>query len=367
MVVYPLRASGASSWVVCHAFPRMQLGRPDISDPTVREEGTAFHWAALMVWLGHLVVVGTVAPNKVAITDEMLDGIDEYLTRIRTWPGQATLEMSLSATRIHPQCGGTTDAWAFASHIKTLYVADAKFGYRWVDPFQNWQLLVYVNGLLDYLGIVDDQEIIVEMAIFQPRAYRRGGPWFIWRVRASDLRAQFNILETAAYATMSENPKAVTGPQCNNCNGRLNCSTFLDAVGNVLDTAGEPVEQQLDVAMLDVQMRRVDRAYELLEAAKVAYDARAEMLLREGKQFRSYEMQASSGRLEWSQGMEPVILEIAKSMGKDIAKPLTPITPTQASKLLGENIIASFSERKKGALKLRRIDPNKARKTFERV
>jgi hypothetical protein len=367
MIVYSLRASAAPAWVVCHAFPRMQLGRPDISDTTVREEGTAFHWAALMVWLGHHVTTSTVAPNGVTITDEMLDGIDAYLSHIRSWPGQASLEMSLSAARIHPQCGGTADAWAYAPQIKTLYVADAKFGYRWRDPFLNWQLLVYVAGLLDYLNIIHDQEIIVEMSIFQPRAYRQDGPWFKWRVRASDLRAQFNILEAAALETMSANPKAVTGPQCNDCNGRLHCSTFLDAVGTVLDTAGEPVEQDLSVATLDVQMRRVDRSMELLEAAKVAYDARAEMFLRQGKQFRSYEMQATAGRLQWLPGMESVVIAIGESMGKQLAKPQTPITPTQAKNLVGEEVISAFCERKPSSLKLQRIDPHKARKTFERV
>lgn len=366
MVVYPLRASGAPSWVACHAFPMMQIGRPDLSDPTVREEGTAFHWAALMVWLGHDVVIGTVAPNLVAITDEMIDGINEYLTRIRSWPGQPVLEMSLSAARIHAQCGGTVDAWSYDPIRKILYVADAKFGYRFIDAYQNWQLLVYVCGLLDYLGIINDMEVIVEMGIYQPRTYRRD-PWLIWRTRASNLRAQFNILEAAANNTMSPNPIATTGPQCNNCNGRLNCSTFLNAVGNVLDTAGEPVEQDLPVEILDAQMRRVDRALELLDAADTAYKARAEMYLRAGKQFRSYQMRGSSGKLEWLPGTEEVVLQIGASLGKDLAKPLTPITPTQASKLVGEDIIKAFSERKPGAMKLRRIDPNEAAKRFERT
>lgn len=367
MNVYPLRASGAPSWVKCHAFPRMNLGRPDISDVTVREEGTAFHWAALMTWLGYQVVVGTVAPNLVAITDEMIDAIIEYLEPIRKLNGRPTLEMSVPAARIHPQCGGTTDAWNYDPLTKTLTVIDAKFGYRWVDPFENWQLLVYVCGLLDYLGIIDDQATIVEMRIFQPRAYRRGGPWFIWRVRASDLRGYFNILSDAAYQTMSNNPKATTGPQCNNCNGRLHCSVFMDSVANVLDTAGEPVEHDLTVELLDVQMRRVDRALELLDAADTAYKARAEMFLREGKQFRHYEMQASRGKLEWLPGMDQQVIQLGQAFGVQLAKPVAPITPTQAGKLVDEKVIAAFSVRNSGAMKLKRIDPNKARKVFNQI
>lgn len=367
MLIFPLRASAAPSWVKCNASPRMQLGRPDISDPTIREEGIAFHWGALMTWLGHQVVAGTIAPNSIAITDEMIDGIIEYLDGIRAWGGKPTLEMSIPATRIHPGCGGTTDAWSFDASIKTLYVADAKFGYRFVDVFENWQLLVYVCGLLDYLGIINDQEIIVEMRIFQPRAYRRGGPWFVWRIRASSLRAHFNILASAANATMSENPKATTGAHCNNCNGRLNCSAFLDAVANVLDTAGEPVEQDLPVEMLDIQMQRVDRALELLEAANVAYKARAEMFARNGKQFRHYEMQASSGRLEWLPGVEEQVIQLGYAFDAQLAKPVVPITPTQAGKLINPDVISAFSTRKPGALKLKRIDPNKTRKVFEQV
>lgn len=345
----------------------MQIGRPDLSDPTVREEGNAFHWAALMVWLGHPVVEGTIAPNGVAITDEMLDGIEEYLSVIRSWRGRPTLEMSLSAARIHPLCGGTTDAWDFDPLIKTLFVADAKFGYRYVEVYRNWQLIGYTCGLLDYLGVIDDQEVIVEMRIFQPRAYRNGGPWFIWRVRASDLRAYFNILSAAAYETMSDNPKAVTGPQCNDCNGRLNCSTFLSSVGTTLELAGEPVEQDLSPEVLDVQLRRVERAKELLEAAQTAYAARAEMFLRQGVQLRSYEMQGTAGRLEWLPGMEQQVIEFGVAMGQELAKPPKPITPTQAGKLIDPTVIAAFSQRKNGGLKLKRVDSNKAAKVFTKI
>jgi hypothetical protein len=376
---FELRASQAWKWVVCTASRLMSLGQPDIEDPTVRDEGIAFHYFALMVWLGHTVNVGQRVfldgmSNTVECDDAMIDAIDEYLDRIRTWGGTPRLEFSVAAPRIHPQCGGTTDVWSFnatagdvyANCDGVLYVGDAKYGYRWNDPYRHWQCLVYVSGLLDHLGIVDDTRIMVEINIFQPRAYRRGGPWFTWRVRASDLRADFNTLRNAAEEALSDRAKCVTGPHCNNCAARAGCAAFDQAYENAFEVASEPIDNDLTPERVDVQLARVERAIEVLDAQKSAYQARAEMFIRSGKQMRNYELRPGRSNLRWKEGIEPALQAMAQQQGLKLFNQ-KPITPTQAKKVLAESLVDALSDRPAAGLKLVRVDEDRASRMFGQI
>ena len=365
--VFALRASQAANWVRCTAYPLMNAGASEIAaDVTVREEGTAFHWAALMVWLGYTLNVGTRTPNGIEIDDDMLDAIDEYLPHIRSLGGEPRLEYTVAAPRIHPQCGGTTDAWTWhrtpADSI-VLDVIDAKYGYRWVDPFENWQCLVYVSGLLDLLNAVDDTRVTVRIWIFQPRAYRRGGPWFKWEVRASDLRAYFNTLRNAAEATMSERAKCVSGPWCTDCNARLACDTFDAAVENALEVVGEPINNDVTAQRADTELVRVSRALEILDARRTALSARAEMFVRQGVQLRHHELQPGRSRARWKEGMQPA-LESIEQKEHVVLFHRKPITPTQALKVIDPKLVDALSERPAAGMKLVRVDEKRAARIF---
>lgn len=361
---YPLRISGASVWVKCAASRRMSEGCADIGDTTVREEGTAFAWAALMTSLGHVVNTDTVAPNGVAITDAMLDSIDEYWDGIKQWPGKPDFELPLHAKAIHELCGGTTDVAAFSASHMILDVGDAKFGYRKVDVFENYQLLGYVCAMLDRIGVLDDRLITVRMWIYQPRCPGKSGAWSKWEVNAADLRAYFNFMRNAAAEAMSANPKITTGPHCNYCNGRVKCEQFRQVAATVLDMSGEAIANDLDAYATDAELVRIERAQEILDARKTAMAARAEMFARAGKQLAHYKMEGVSGRLKWKEGMEKAAIALGASFNVEIAKPQKAITPTQAMKLLPKEVVSAMSERPSNGLKLVRIDPNEARRRF---
>lgn len=362
--IYPLRASGAGTWVKCHAYPRMHNARPDIGDTSVREDGTAFHWACLMVWLGHEVKSGILAPNGREITDEMVDAIQPYLMKIKLWPGEPKLEFSVPAARIHPECGGTTDAFSFDRAARRLYVGDAKFGFRYVDPFECWQLLVYVCALIDYLGISDMPDLVIEMWIYQPRAYRKDGPWQKWVIRASDLMPYVLKLRAAAHATMSDNPHARVGPYCGDCNGRYDCETLAMAVGESLEMASEMVQQDLPPMALETELQRVEWALDVLDARRTGLQARAEHFIRAGKMLRFYSMEGSAGKLVWCEGVEAEVKALGELLGAKLIKDAPLITPTQAKALIDAEIVGAYSTRKPGAMKLKRVSESQIAKLF---
>lgn len=367
-MAFLLRASQAHRWVKCTAWQRMVQSMPDISDPTVRDEGTAFHWCSLMIWLGHAINIGQRVQidgmsSPVVVTDEMLDHVDEYLDRIRSRGSRPMLEYEVAAPRIHPECGGTTDSWNFVPEKMTLYVDDAKYGYRWVDPYQNWQLLVYVCGLLDHIGVIDDRHIKVEMSVFQPRAYRRDGPWFVWHANAADLRTYFNILSNAAHTVLSPFAKCITGEWCTNCDARANCDAYDQAVENALDVSFEPINNELSPIRADTELLRIERAMQILEARQSALMARAEMFMRDGQQLRHYEMKPGRSRPIWKPGIEASL----KQMGVPFKE--RPITPTQVRdrKLLDPKVIDALSDRPPAGLKVARVDEERAARMFGQI
>jgi hypothetical protein len=365
---FALRASQAHQWVRCTGYLRVAAAAPDISDTQIRDQGIAFHWAALMVWLGHAVNVGQRVQidgmqTAVDLDDDMLDGIDEYLDHIRSWGPGARLEFSVAAPRIHPQCGGTVDAWRFDQQTMTLDVADAKYGFRFVDSYENWQLLVYVCGLLDFLGIVDDRTVTVRMWIYQPRAYRQGGPWFLWKINAAQLRAHFNTLRNAAEQTMSERAACVTGPWCSQCNGRMGCDAFGEAVENALEVMREPLEHDLTPVQTDQQLVRVERAMDILEARQSALKARAEMFMRNGEQLRHYQLQGGRSNLQWLPEVVPALPNMAKALNIKLFSE-KPITPTQAKKLMDPKTVDALSRRPPAGLRVTRVDGDRAARIF---
>jgi hypothetical protein len=365
---FELRASQAHQWVRCTGYLRMASSAPDIGDPEIRDQGICFHWAALMVWLGHAVNEGQRVQidgmsQPIEIDGDMLDAIDDYLDRMRAWPGKARLEDRVSAPRIHPSCGGTVDAWHFDMAQLILDVADAKYGFRFIDPYQNWQLLVYVCGLLDHIGIVDDRTVTVRMWIYQPRAYRRGGPWFKWEVNASQLRAHFNTLRNAAEEVLSPRARCVTGSWCGDCNGRLNCDAFAESVENALEAVSEPIAHDLTPAQTDAQLVRIDRAVDILEARQSALKARAEMFMRDGAQLQHYQLQGGQARLQWKPEVVPALSALAQTKQIKLFNQ-KPITPTQAKKLLDPAMVDALSDRPSGKLKVTRVDGDRAARIF---
>lgn len=136
-----LRPSAAGKWVRCAGYATLAARFPErTGDNTVRDEGTAGHWAAYE--LGNGRQAPSVAPNGVELTDEIMDGVNEYLAVLASWGAPVYMESSVQAISIHPtQCGGSVDAWAWDAAKRILYVGDLKLGYRQVSAFENWQLL----------------------------------------------------------------------------------------------------------------------------------------------------------------------------------------------------------------------------------
>lgn len=368
-----LPPSGASTWVKCHAAPLMWREFPSVETVESRE-GTAAHWAWAELFEGREIDVGLVAPNGVVLTDEMCRGARMYVAVVQDVVFKAAEkvvvnpvhEKTMPIPRVHSGNWGTPDTWIDARHWNnTIYLFDYKFGHKYVEVFENWQLIDYAAGIMDELGIdgAQDQHTFFEFVIVQPRNYHRDGPIRKMRLRASELRGPINILRMAADQATGPDPSYTVNEECRYCSARHACQPYQREAHNAakLSQQSTPLELPPDAAGRELTM---------LTAAAAALNGRidglrdqVEQALNSGQSVPGWTINHPPGRLGWSVPVAQV-----KAMGQMFGIPLIeekPITPTQAiDKGIPEALIGTVAKRASGKATLEPEDLTQARKAF---
>lgn len=368
-----LPPSGAAAWRQCPMWVHMNRAFPKPETPESME-GTAAHWVFAEMLAGRQVTAGMTAPNGVIVTDEMVDGgelvVNVVEARLANEFPQLHVEQPIACARIHPECWGTPDIWAYSPVQMVLEVVDYKFGHRFVDEFENDQGVTYIAGILDQIaaesgqpvGLID-QAIMVNFTVIQPRCFYRGAPVRTWTVRACDLRAQINLLTVAANDAMSAHPAAVTNPECTDCPGRHACDALQKAAYRDAEfaTVSAPVVMSSQAASLELRM--LERACERLQARVDGLREMVTAYVKQGQPTPFYSLESTYGRQTWTVPVEQVIA-LGDLMGVDLRKPAVK-TPKQAQKLgVDEAVIKGYSVTPSGSVKLIQINPADARRVF---
>lgn len=340
---------------------------PEEADSEVTEDGTACHWLAAEIWEGRHHAIDTLAPNGRVLTDEMFEGVDLYHSVLRSW-GEAypVCEKQIPIPSILEGMKGTPDAWAYNPTLKRLYIADLKFGFRFVEVWDNWQLICYASGLIDLLQLnINDPELTVEFVIVQPRSFHRDGPVRKWTVRAADLRAPVSELARAA----KEATRYVPNPGCFDCPGRHVCVAYQNAAMRAFEIAYAGDPHELEPAALGSELRLLKDAQRKIEGRVSGLEAQAENLLRKGKTIPGWVLSASFAREGWRDGAEAQVLTLAEKYFKiNAAKPVKAVTPAQARKAgLPSDIVAMYAHKPSTGVRLTKQDPYEAKKAFNNV
>ena len=366
---FPLSASAASRWVACAGSVNLCALYPSGETPKSME-GTAAHWVASETLTNTQPPLGAIAPNGIEVTEEMLDGADMYADNVRAATsrgGALHVEKTMGCHTIHSDCGGTPDAWHHDSGNITVW--DYKFGHGFVDVFENQQLIVYAAGILELLGVVngsgkDDSFFTFTFRIVQPRNYHRDGPIREWKVKAVDLRAHFNILRAAADAAwLRVDAKCTPGGQCGHCDGRHACEALQQAGFKGMDFASGSTPLELSNAALGTELTLINHYLARLEARKTGLEEMAAAQIKSGGVVPGFTLDSTVGRLGWTKPVDEVIA-LGQMMGVEVSKPGV-ITPTQAIKAgLPDTVVAQYSGRPAGGLKLVASKDAVARRVF---
>lgn len=370
-----LAPSSAARWRVCALSAALEAAYPDAEESPESLEGTAAHWVVQRCLEGFQPPVDSQAPNRVAVTLEMIHAAELVIETIQgalgqRWREMLIIERRIQIPRIHPvHCWGTPDYYAWAmlpDGRRILFLFDFKFGQRLIEVTENDQLISYTSGLLSEVPDLDDQNTVVSMLIIQPRSHHRDGSVRRWMVRASDLRADVNILHMQAEKALSAKPPAVPDPDaCRDCRGRHACEANQRGAYSAAQKGQESQAVELTPQALGLELRALTRAEGILKARISGLQAQAESLVRSGTLVPWWMMGSTVGRLDWNKS-DAEVIALGQVVGVDLAKPTEPITPTQAKdrKLLPESVIKIYASRPVGAVKLMPDDGTKARLTF---
>lgn len=364
-----LPPSGAKAWRRCALWVTMNRTYPK-GDTQDSLDGTASHWAFAEMLSGRFVIEGMSAPNGVVLTDEMIDGANLVIETLAVNPALADciaknglhVEEAVTCPSVHAECRGTPDIWTYSPEHKTLWLPDYKFGHRFVDEFENDQLMPYASGILDRLKL-NYNETIINFVIIQPRCFYKGKPVRVWSVYASEIIPHIDALADAADAALGPNPVAVTNSECGDCSGRAHCPAFQEAAYSDAEYATasgivelSPAAASLELRMLERKLTRLTGRVEGLREVVAGH-------LRRGERTPYHSLAQTFGRQVWTMPVEQVIA-FGQLLGHDLAKPGA-ITPKAAIKKgIDEAVINAYSVTPPGSLKLVEENPTDVRRVF---
>lgn len=358
-----LAPSSMARTVQCPGSVMLAAKYPEPDGPEAAE-GTATHWGGLELCQRRAVGVGQVAPNGVALTDDMIERAELWAETVEPHVGVVLLEQRVPITRIHPKCWGTPDAikWHSARHLQ---VYDYKDGFGFVDEFENWQCIAYAAGALEHAQIppANDNAIRVDITIVQPRAYGHK-PVRTWTTNAGDLRAHWNIAAAACEQALSDAPTLRVGPECKHCPARRACPAIQRAALEARDTAVQAVPLELTTAEAAEELRQLQYAQALLDARCSGLEAQLLAEARNGAQIPHYSIEFGSGRENWAVPA-PAVIALGTLYGVDLQKPAVR-TPKQARDA-GVVVPAGLTKRDPGEAKLRLMKPHHAARIFGRT
>lgn len=295
------------------------------------------------------------------VTDDMLDGATLYA---RECSPAGRFENPVSIPDIHPTlCFGTPDFWQVISVLGFLKVVDYKFGYRWVEVYEHYQLIAYALGVARLLNLPAD--FPVTLVIVQPRAYGPGGQVREWKTTVEELyEYAVNLITPKVSEALGPNPTATTGKHCFDCKARHACTVYRYETASLVDFSMRGSVETLSPEQMGQEMRVLKNAIKRLEGRFEGLHAQSENLAKAGANIPFWKLEQSVGRLKWNDDA-PVstVAGLGDLLGFNLRKPETLITPTQAKdKGIDEAIILQYASRPKGTLKLVPVDIKSTRK-----
>jgi hypothetical protein len=330
-------------------------------------EGTAAHWVFERGFDGQWPAVGDTAPNGVLVTDEMLDGAEMFVDAVRGMvPQDVRLYVEdklMMSNVIHDANWGTPDTFAIASGV--IWLFDYKFGHRYVEEFENWQLINYVAGIYQALQgkVLDDT--VVHITIVQPRVFNRGQPVRTWTTTIGALKPYWEKLRAAAPMAMCDEAPCVTGDHCEFCNGRHACEALQRTALSATDQAFSSIPLILPPLAASRELSAMTRAADMLNARITGLQQQLLDLCRRGENVPGYAIERAQGRQRWIKPI-PEVIALGQMFGLDVSKPGV-ITPKQSVKMgIPAAVVLQMSDEPLGEWRLVQATTDKARKVFDK-
>jgi len=282
--------------------------------------------------------------------------------------------------RIHQLNGGTPDCWIYLPTLNLLVLWDYKFGHLDIAA-DSWQNKNYIAGILDLLNLVDT-EVNVTMKIVQPRSYNADGPVKEHHCNASELRADFNLLESQAILATTSEPGVQSGPHCRYCSARHACPAARQSASASVDYAMSAIPNELTDEGLSFELALLERGMKAIELRYAGLKADAiSRLNREGANISGYSIEMGQGNRRFNRPVEEVA-PVGDLIGIPLLTDPKLITPAQFDQKLvavnkqrradgvepiDKSVLDSYIERPTTSMKLVPSDKTLAVRTFRKL
>lgn len=372
MIAYRFRPSKMALTVACSGSVVMQERHPETESGPDAILGTAAHEClAHMLRTGVNHAPGTILNiegHSVTVDEDMHHNTRMAYEVIAEWGTPVIVERSMSCASIHAQCGGTPDVRAFVIDDGLIRVADYKYGFGIVEVYENWQLLAYLAGYLDELGI-HDLDVCVEFTIIQPRATHRDGTVRTWRFAASDVRAHMNIMRNKCAEAEGANARCTPGIHCHahKCSATAACEALHKSTYNTLAYAQKPESFDLDPQSAARELALLEEAEAIIKARRDGLEVRIMADIAAGVVNPHYVIENATTRRRIKEGMEEAVIGIGEMIGKNLCEPRRALSPAKIEKEVGKANFALFDGcfyKPVGERKLVKFDSSKTRKLF---
>lgn len=353
-----LTATELPRFMVCNGSRLMGKVAAFEPDTTVTDEGNAAHWLIEQVFRGHFSaeeLIDRKAPNGVYISHEMVEHTTEYWSDLRVAKAAgffADVEVDTSYSNSGWEIRGRADG--IIVFDKELIVPDFKYGWKIVEPQNNWTLISHAIGFLSRNSHTLQTVKTIRFKIYQPRAYHPDGHVREWLISVEELLNYWEQLQTALSNPSDE---CVTSEQCYKCPSFAKCKSGIIATMNAIDVAYKKHESEPDNESLQYILDETKRAAEILNQSIDAYEELALHRLKMGQRIPNYSIQSGKGQARWKEGITAELVQMLT--GVDVTKK-TIVTPAQAKKAgLSEEIVTSLTDRPNTGFKLVRMDESK--------
>jgi hypothetical protein len=324
------------------------------------EEGTAAHEAAHMILTGvvqdGLELTDRKMSNGVYVTAEMIDNIAAYVDFVKEWGGFEVPSKWSPSDSV--SIGGVCDGRDWNPETKTLRIADLKYGWRIVEPFENWQLLSYGIGS----GGAHEMCEHIELSIVQPRPFHPDASIRTWRLTRAELLGYYERIVTAV---TSLDDTLNTGEHCRYCPALATCPAAREAGYNAVDVAtrGDTPEVYDGVA-LATQLDALERAETMIKLRRGALEDEAKARIQRGDAIPGWWVKESLGNRAWLDGLNAETIEAMT--GVDVTK-RDIITPAEAERRgIDPAVVKTLTDRPPRGFKLCRSDGDtEAKRAFQ--
>ena len=346
------------------SMPRFILSN-DVEQSDDIRDGICVHWLSSEYLKGRITDldewIDRKSPNGVYITDVMVDHVRWFIDGVtkNATNDKRLVEYDMQAWNadrsITIGCRPDVLTDDQAQYGRRIRIHDLKYGYRLVEPEQNWTMIAHACAYI--ADKVIDHDTMFEFHIWQPRPFSPSGPHRLWIISAAHLMDLRNYLFTTL-ATTSD--VLQTGPYCYRCPARSNCPAIRKASMALLDVVERAIPDNLSLDDMSLMMDALTVADHTLKEYKAALDERITDALKNGKVVRNYRLEPYDGKLDWIDGIDATALSLLTD--KPVSKPAPLLTPTQLKKAIPEPVLKSLTYRKPGGVSLKRVDVDQAAK-----